>query len=114
MYTEVCKLVVHRKRQILNWVRLSESKANSLHSQLSFAYCTRKLNQPVTTSSGKGNLIIENPRILCFKEISNLGYNKSDITCLKTSREILYNTHNSAQAKLTAAVELQIIVTMLQ
>ena len=39
--------------------------------------------------------------------------NKSDITCLKTSRETFtYNTHNSAQAKLTA-VELHIIVTSL-
>ena len=43
--------------------------------------------------------------------------NKSDITCLKTSRETFtFNTHNSAQAKLhvSAAVELQITVTMLQ
>ena len=40
--------------------------------------------------------------------------NKFDITCLKTSRKILYNTHNSAQAKPTAAIELQMIVTMLQ
>ena len=38
--TEVCKLVVHRRRQIgsgsqaLNYVGLSESKANSLHSSI--------------------------------------------------------------------------------
>ena len=43
---EVCKLVVHRRRQIGSGslvVRLSESKANSLHSyycHLPFAYCT--------------------------------------------------------------------------
>ena len=41
-----------------------------------------------------------------------IGKNKSDITCLTTSWETFtYNTHNSAQAKLTAAVELQITVT---
>ena len=44
--TEVCKLVVHRRRQIGSGsqvVRLSESKANSLqgyYCQLAFAYCT--------------------------------------------------------------------------
>ena len=48
-------------------------------------------------------------RNVCMK---NVLRSKSDITCLITSRETFtYNTHNSAQAKLTAAVELQIIVT---
>ena len=43
--------------------------------------------------------------------ISNQCTNKSDITCQKTSRETFtYNMHNSAQAKLTADIELQIIV----
>ena len=43
-------------------------------------------------------------------------YNKSDISCLKKNSRAPYpyNKYNSAQAKLTAAAELRIIVTMLQ
>ena len=48
--TEVCKLVVHRRRQIGSGsqvVRLSDLKANTLHSyycHLPFAYCTGQPN----------------------------------------------------------------------
>jgi len=94
---------------------------NSACRELTF-YCFPPKSFEEGTSVSSYDKGCVDPAQMTDKEgiLHTLGFvsyrrNKSDITCLKTQLGIFpYNTHNSAQTSLTAAVELQIIVTMLQ
>ena len=75
--TEVCKLVVHRRRQIGSGsqvVRVSESKANSLHTyycHLPFAYCTGQPTSNLCIGDGKSSTLTKRGR--AHKEVGREG-----------------------------------------